>query len=199
MEFELIINDTRYRIEIIPEANNIKKVRVNGNEFYVTLDGGDGAKAGSRKAKIGELDFNIELLSHKLELGKAEFEVSVNEKKALMEAVLPHVHGQTIYQDSSNNIAADIDDKKEGRSAGGPKGPESTTKAAGGVYAPMPGRLVALMVKVGDKVNAGQVVAILEAMKMENELKAGSAGKVKAINFNVGDNVSQDKPIMIIE
>jgi len=199
MEFELILNKTKYRIQIDPEGNNVKKVRVNDKDHYVTLDTGDG-KTGGRKVKIGELDFDIEMLSHTLELGKAEFELTVNSKSAKAEALLPHRHGQKIYQDSSNNIAADIDSKKEGKMKDRKeeKSGEAVSKAAGGVYAPMPGRLVALKVKVGDKVKVGEVVAILEAMKMENELKAGASGTVKAIHYQTGDNISQDKPIMII-
>lgn len=57
---------------------------------------------------------------------------------------------------------------------------------AGALVTQMPGKIVKLMVKVGDKVEKGQTVLILEAMKMENEIKAGVSGTVKAINVQPG-------------
>ena len=53
--------------------------------------------------------------------------------------------------------------------------------SAGAVRAPMPGKLLALRVKVGDRVSAGQPLAVIEAMKMENEIAAPLAGVVRAV------------------
>jgi biotin carboxyl carrier protein len=200
VEFELILNDTKYRIQIDDTSGNVKKIKVNDQDFEVTMLSGDGGKSGERTVTIAHRDYILKLIKHKLELGKAEFELEVNNKHAALEALLPHSRGKDIYQDSSNNIAADIKSKKDEASD---RGKEAKVKvpvsAAGGVIAPMPGRIVSYKVKTGDKVKAGQVVAILEAMKMENELKAPRAGTVKSILFNQGDNVQQNKPIMIIE
>ncbi|HTX54127.1 MAG TPA: biotin/lipoyl-containing protein [Candidatus Baltobacteraceae bacterium] len=65
-----------------------------------------------------------------------------------------------------------------------------TPKAAGGtVIAPMAGKIVKVHVAVGEEVAAGAPVCTLEAMKMENELTAGSAGTVEAVQVSVGDTV----------
>ena len=63
---------------------------------------------------------------------------------------------------------------------------------AGGtpVNAPMPGRIVSVNVKVGDTVNSGDVVCVLEAMKMENEIVAPASGKVVAVNASAGASVN---------
>ena len=58
------------------------------------------------------------------------------------------------------------------------------------VTAPMPGNIVKIPVTVGQSVEAGDVVCILEAMKMENEIMAPSAGKVVAIGTSVGATVN---------
>ncbi|MEO5902553.1 MAG: biotin/lipoyl-containing protein [Gemmatimonadaceae bacterium] len=59
------------------------------------------------------------------------------------------------------------------------------------VNAPMPGLVVRISVAVGDKVQAGQGVVVMEAMKMENELRASAAGIVKAIHAEVGKAVEK--------
>ena len=58
------------------------------------------------------------------------------------------------------------------------------------VEAPMPGNVLKLNVKVGDTVAEGQAVAVLEAMKMENDIVAPSAGTVASVNVSVGDSVN---------
>ena len=67
------------------------------------------------------------------------------------------------------------------------------------VKAPMPGLVVAVRVEVGDTVEPGQGVAILEAMKMENELKAPRAGMVKAIRVRPGQAVNQGETLVVLE
>jgi oxaloacetate decarboxylase alpha subunit/pyruvate carboxylase subunit B len=64
--------------------------------------------------------------------------------------------------------------------------------------APMPGLMISFAVKEGDWVEAGDTVAILEAMKMENALPAPCRGRVKAIRFKPGDKVNTGEIIAII-
>ncbi len=65
------------------------------------------------------------------------------------------------------------------------------------IIAPMPGLILDIMVKSGDKVESGASILILEAMKMENVIKAEGDGIIKSVNFSVGDTV--DKGAIIIE
>jgi len=64
------------------------------------------------------------------------------------------------------------------------------------IRAPMPGLVVKLEVEEGDTVEAGQGVVIVEAMKMENELKAESAGVVSCIHVASGEAVEQDQVLI---
>ena len=66
------------------------------------------------------------------------------------------------------------------------------------VKAPMPGTILSFNVSVGDMVSEGQVVAILEAMKMENELASPSSGKVKSIHVEKGSSVIEGQIILQI-
>jgi oxaloacetate decarboxylase alpha subunit/pyruvate carboxylase subunit B len=67
------------------------------------------------------------------------------------------------------------------------------------VLAPMPGMIVKYLVKIGDSVNQGDTVVILEAMKMENALTAPRAGKVQGIKFASGDTVAKGAVLCVIE
>ena len=64
--------------------------------------------------------------------------------------------------------------------------------------APMPGMIISYAVKVGDKVNTGDLVCVLEAMKMQNSLPAPASGTVKAIHFEPGASVAKDAVILVI-
>ncbi len=66
------------------------------------------------------------------------------------------------------------------------------------VNAPMPGTLIDIRVNVGDTVTRGQVVAVLEAMKMETEILSDTDGKVTAVNATKGATVNLDDLIMTI-
>ena len=70
--------------------------------------------------------------------------------------------------------------------------PAAPAGAAGAVAvkAPMPGNILDVKVKAGDSVKAGDVLAILEAMKMENEIVAPQDGTVASINVHKGDTVN---------
>ncbi|WP_438952438.1 acetyl-CoA carboxylase biotin carboxylase subunit [Porticoccus sp.] len=67
------------------------------------------------------------------------------------------------------------------------------------LLSPMPGLLVKLKVKQGDQVKAGEEVAVVEAMKMENSLRAMSDGVVKIVSAEVGDSLKVDQPIIEFE
>ena len=64
--------------------------------------------------------------------------------------------------------------------------------------APMPGMIISYSVKVGDQVATGDLVCVLEAMKMQNSLPAPATGTIKAINFEPGASVAKDAVILVI-
>ena len=66
------------------------------------------------------------------------------------------------------------------------------------VNSPLPGVIVGIKVKVGDSVKEGQVVAVLEAMKMENEIQSEYSGTVTSVNVSQGDSILEGAPIVTI-
>jgi glutaconyl-CoA/methylmalonyl-CoA decarboxylase subunit gamma len=67
------------------------------------------------------------------------------------------------------------------------------------VTAPMPGKIIELLVEESSHVKEGEAILILEAMKMQNEIIAQVSGKVKKISVKAGDSVTKDDVLMEIE
>ncbi len=67
------------------------------------------------------------------------------------------------------------------------------------ISSPMPGKVVKIPVKTGEKVEAGQTLIIISAMKMESEYKAGKAGTVKEILVAEGDTIEGNQTLITIE
>lgn len=79
--------------------------------------------------------------------------------------------------------------------------PAADGKAAHGdaLKSPLPGVIKEVCVAVGDKVEEGQTVVVLEAMKMANNLEAEHAGTVTAVLVQPGENVMENSPLVVIE
>ena len=149
---------------------------INGNEYSVTINSVEGNVA----------DVTV-VASYKVQLGS----------------------GQTIsVQPSAAPAAQPAPAPQAAPAAAAPKAepvqaaPAAPAPAAAGpgkpVTSPLPGVIVEISVKVGDSVKAGQQVAVLEAMKMENAIEADHAGTVTAIHVNKGDSVLEGVPIVTI-
>jgi acetyl-CoA/propionyl-CoA carboxylase biotin carboxyl carrier protein len=71
--------------------------------------------------------------------------------------------------------------------------------SSGDISVPMQGTIIKVLVAVGDAVEAGQAVCVLEAMKMENNIAAGKAGTVKEVRVKPGDTVGSGDIVVVIE
>lgn len=79
-----------------------------------------------------------------------------------------------------------------------PAAPAAPAGAGNALKAPLPGTITNINVKVGDTVSVGDVVIVLEAMKMQNNIEAESAGTVTSISVNPGDSVMEGSILMTI-
>ena len=82
-----------------------------------------------------------------------------------------------------------------------PAAPAAAAAPAGGeqVTSPMPGTILAVNVAVGDTVKRGQVLMILEAMKMENEIMCPCDGKIASVNTSKGSSVESGTLLCVIQ
>lgn len=80
------------------------------------------------------------------------------------------------------------------------KAKEAVAAGAGehSIDAPMPGKIVKVVVEEGQSVKAGDVLLVLEAMKMQNEITADADGTVKAVNVEAGQNVKVKESLVIL-
>ena len=69
----------------------------------------------------------------------------------------------------------------------------------GGTTAPMPGKILQIEVAIGDKVTPGQVLIVMEAMKMEHSIRANCGGVVRALPYEVGDMVEMGTELIVVE
>ena len=99
--------------------------------------------------------------------------------------------------ESSGTAAPSAKAKKPARSAAAAGG--GAGGGSGKVEVPMQGTIVKVLVEVGQTVEAGQSVVVLEAMKMENQIEADKSGTVKAVNVKPGDTVGAGDVVVIIE
>jgi len=75
----------------------------------------------------------------------------------------------------------------------------SASQSDGIVRSPMPGRVISIMVRPGDQVAAGDELCVVEAMKMEQSIRAARSGIIKTIHVQPMDSVSANDPLMELE
>ncbi len=91
--------------------------------------------------------------------------------------------------------------KKVSKPAPAAAKPKKAAPSGGGsvIEAPMPGTILSIEVKQGDSVSEGDVILVLEAMKMENEIKSAVSGTVKSVDTTVGASVNPGEVLVVIE
>lgn len=94
-----------------------------------------------------------------------------------------------------HRFAFEIDDPRQWRRSRA----DSAAHGPAAVLAPMPGKVVRVLVAVGEMVAAGQGILVVEAMKMQNEMKAPRAGRVAAVRAVPGEGVGAGAVLALIE
>jgi biotin carboxyl carrier protein len=103
--------------------------------------------------------------------------------------------GELLAYLAGRNAAVAVNSRRTGR--GGDT--DSQAHGAQQVLAPMPGRVVRVLVAPGDAVEARQPVVVVEAMKMENELRSPKAGRVKDVTVTAGTSVEAGRVLVVID
>lgn len=172
------------------------------------------------KVSIGGRTYEVEVKSESVVVDGHEYPVKVRDDGAFRTVNAGGVQYRVSLPAADarqSGMAVEVDYRPftlewEGRLGGGPaRAPRPATAAAaaaasggarssvaGGVAAPIAGKVLKLVAKVGDTVAAGDVILVLEAMKMENEIKATAAGSVKEILVAEGARVSEGDTLAVV-
>ena len=97
-------------------------------------------------------------------------------------------------QIGSRVIAIRIIDRRQRRSSA-----DSAVEGRQNLFAPMPGRVVRVLLQAGDEVAAGEGVVVVEAMKMQNEIKSPKAGRVLEVRVTQGATVNANQVLAVVE
>jgi len=166
---EININGRTAEVELLHRNGNQVKVSVNGEIFELDL-----AKVGEGvySALLKGKSYNIEMVTTS---SKRHYTVNTFYNSYDIEVIDPQARYLKNRSGAGHNAAGDT------------------------IVSPMPGKVVKVLVKEGDEVEAGQTVMTISAMKMESEFKAPRKAIVKKINVAEGDVVDGNQVMMAFE
>ncbi len=167
---------------------------IDGKEHEVNIDRLD--EGGILVVKIGSQSFTLKPEQNdeggwSVSDTSREFNLSILEKSGKNAVIELNGHEYDVIWSRK---------REEPASSGVGGSSESPAEAvAGGIYPPMPGTITEVHVDIGDAVEKGQTVCILEAMKMFNEMKAPADGTVKELHVKEGSKVTPSDLLAVIE
>jgi biotin carboxyl carrier protein len=175
-------------------------VEIDGRRRVVTLEplagaGRDGGRfrvtvrpAGGTDDAVTVRDIDARVTGLGLSL------VGIDDRRSIDAAVTERPGGETLVQLPHADIVVRVDN---GRHRVGSAASERAGEQR--ISAPMPGRIVRVLVEPGDEVAVRQGLVVVEAMKMENELTARGAGRVREVTVVAGDSVEAGRVLVIVE
>lgn len=169
-----------FEVDIDGRTRSVSIERVPGaGHFRVTVDG---RPHDVDAVRVGE--YGLSLL---VDGGAASREIAVASGPA---------RGELLIVLDGRTVPASVNARRTGR-AGADAGGHAHGEQS--VTAPMPGRVVRVLVQPGDAVAARQGVVVVEAMKMENELRSPKAGRVKDVTVAAGMSVDAGRVLVVVE
>jgi biotin carboxyl carrier protein len=168
----------RFEVEVAGKFRTVE-IEKTGKSYAVRVDGRPHAVDVARTGR-----------SWSLLIGTRSYEIFVVNQAGAAQAggAMVHVNGQPVAVSRSQSRGAG----QAGVAGTAAHGPQR-------IVAPMPGRIIKLLVKVGDEVAARQGLVIVEAMKMENELRSPKAGTVTEVRVAEGMSVEANAVLVVVD
>ena len=169
MSLEVRLGDRFAKVELVSKENNRIQIKVDDRLYELDM-----VRVGDGMYSIllDGKSYNVEIIEKD---SSKEYSVSSRNKSFQLEII----DAETRYLMSrKGNELEDADNV---------------------ISSPMPGKIVKIPVKTGEKVKAGQTLIIVSAMKMESEYKSGKKGIIKEVHVNEGDTIEGNQPLITIE
>lgn len=182
--YDILVNGKIWKIEVSKIGDKAFAVKLGDKSFNVEFPEGKLQPEKQLQIKVGDKVYAVALQ----EVSKTKpFTVRVEEASFKVELKTPTTPRLT--------VSAAVE---QAQTAPTLRMPKPQRVVSGTVTAPMTGKIVSIKVGKGEQVKAGQVLCILEAMKMENEITAPVAGTVREILVSEGASVSEGDPLFVI-
>jgi len=180
--YNLTIENRKYEVQLLKKNESLFEARVNGKLLQVELEKPKLGTKPSLMLKVAGKTYQVELENISrikpfiLKVNDIPFQAKIQE---------------SIEKQSLESLATPVQVKTERGKIGSVK--------EGVIVAPMAGKIISVNVKKGEVVKDGDVVCILEAMKMENEILATKTGKITKVEVSEGNPVNEGDIIAVIE
>ena len=126
--------------------------------------------------------------NRKVKVDGEEYEVELEKQEGVWNVT---IEGKSFRIEIEGNSVGDM--------AGNKRKKKGRGKKSGTISSTIPGKIVSIAVEEGNIVAEGDVVMILEAMKMQNEIQAPLSGSVTAVNCKPGDSIEANSPLIVIQ
>ena len=126
--------------------------------------------------------------NRKVKVDGEEYEVELEKQEGVWNVTI-----------EGKSFRIEIEGGSVGDMAGNKRKKKGRGKKSGTISSTIPGKIVSIAVEEGDIVAEGDVVMILEAMKLQNEIQAPLSGSVTAVNCKPGDSIEANSPLIVIQ
>lgn len=181
-EYNVTIENRAYKVELAKkESEGLFEAKINDKPIELKLEKSEPRTISPFMLNVAGKEYQVEL--EKVDR-RAPFTLKVN--NALFQAQLREPTRKIVAQTSTVPLVAKAQKHR------------ATPAGEGAIVAPMAGKIVSVRVKKDDAVKAGDVVCILEAMKMENEITATKTGTVQEVSVSEGTPVNEGDVLIVI-
>jgi glutaconyl-CoA/methylmalonyl-CoA decarboxylase subunit gamma len=138
-------------------------------------------------------------MKYNVKIGDKTYEVEIDDLNK--RPIVARVDGQEFEVSPENGVAVPVSEAAAPAPVGGKKpvvaaAPSSLNSAGNILVSPLPGTVIEVFVKAGEEVEAGQVILIIEAMKMKNSIRSVRDGIVAAVHVSAGQSVAHKQALV---
>ena len=180
MRFKVTLDEEEHEVQTVGEPGTVV---LDGEKFEGTVDR---LAKNQRVITIGKRRYEVKVVEGEVSEGRFCLEL----KGERIPVELAQIEMRTVRAHAAAN-GREPTKKKVAKGKGDAMGV--------GIRAPMPGKVVEVFIEPGEEVEAGDVVLILEAMKMENELRSPKKSTVKSVNVKPGDSVASNQLLVALD